>query len=157
MSQKPVTVSLSDEQIEAVKAYGAGKKFSTAVSELINLALNGKTVETAGSLQVTNVIIRLEALENDVKELKIKTMIHDAKINPVKKKGGLRHGFVEITDEVRVQMCERFDLMRNIGMNQVAIASILGFKSDTAVSNIRSGDRKSISQKGYDALMAWTP
>jgi len=163
-----VSLTIPEDILQAVKERSPDTTFSTAVSNLLRVALNGECVETTyPTLEDNSILQRIEALEEQQKEMMatFQDAVGKFRITPkvvapaglsVKPMPRLQRGFIEITDEMRTAMIERFDRMIALGFSKKQIGMIMGKPNDSYVYKIING-QQSMQKAAYDALMAWSP
>ena len=163
-----VSLTIPEDILQAVKERSPDTTFSTAVSNLLRVALNGECVETTyPTLEDNSILQRIEALEEQQKEMMatFQGAVGKFRITPkviapagisVKPMPRLHRGFIEITDEMRTEMIARFDSMIALGFTRKQIGMIMGKPNDSYVSKLING-QQSMQKQSYDQLMAWTP
>ncbi|MGV8109946.1 hypothetical protein [Methanospirillum sp.] len=161
-------ISMPPDLHDAVREFAGDGKFSTALCELLRKALFPEGEASGPIPQDDSILRRIEALEHgmnefrdqivqEVKSMKLSFLTEKVRTSPRKKILGVRYGYIKLEGEVKQQILDRCEIMQAAGLNQDDIGSIMGLKGKSAVSQIRSGERKSMTQQAYDALMEWTP
>ncbi len=153
---------------DAVRDYAGEGKFSTAICDLLRKALFPDCDASGPVPQDDTMLQRIETLEHEMNEfqdqimqefknVKLSFLAEKVKTSPKQNVPRARTGYIKLEGEVKQQIIERCEIMQAAGLTQEDIAPIMGLKGKSVVSNIRSGEKKSMTQQGYDALMAWTP
>ncbi|KAF5082428.1 hypothetical protein DSECCO2_99640 [anaerobic digester metagenome] len=161
-------ISMPQDLHDAVREYAGDGKFSTALCELLRKALFPEGEATGPITQDDSMLKRLETLEHEMNEfrdqimqefknVKLSFLTEKVRTSPKMKILGVRYGYIKLEGEVKQQILDRCEIMQAAGLTQEDIAPIMGLKGKSVVSQIRSGEKKSMKQQGYDALMAWTP
>lgn len=165
-----LSITLPEDLVQEVRSRtDEDTSLSSVIRNLLQQALNDGCVDDSGNaLQNDSALQRIESLEHgfnefrdqivqEVKDLKLSFLTEKVRAGPMQKPTGLRHGYIKLEGDVKQRVLERCEIMQAAGLSQEKIAPIMGLKGQSVVSQIRSGEKKSMTQKGYDDLMAWTP